>query len=157
MKEADGGEVALLLSLHPVFAKQVFAGTKTVELRRTRPKVWEGMLVYVYVSAPVKELQGFFEVERVLECSPQQLWDAVGSESGITKDQFDAYYFGKSVAYGICVKNARTLDTPIGLCDLRASWLGFHPPQCYRYVSHCDLAYVHPDTASRPRATRCQG
>ena len=57
----------LLLSIHPEHAKNIFDGIKTVELRRTRPRLSKCDQVLVYVSSPTKALVGAFEVKKVIE------------------------------------------------------------------------------------------
>ncbi len=53
----------LLLSMQPEYAKKIFNGEKTVELRRVRPKLIAGDLVLVCASCPQKALLGLFVVE----------------------------------------------------------------------------------------------
>ena len=48
----------------------IFAGSKTVELRRVCPKISSGDLALVYVSSPVKELRGAFEIRRQIGQRP---------------------------------------------------------------------------------------
>src|SRR6185503_3263930 len=61
---------ALLISVRPRFAEMIFAGTKVVELRRLRPRIGTGDLVFVYVSSPVMALAGAFEVGEVVSGAP---------------------------------------------------------------------------------------
>jgi len=60
---------AFLISIRPRFAEMIFAGSKTVELRRVCPKVSAGDLALVYVSSPAMELRGSFEVGKILTAS----------------------------------------------------------------------------------------
>jgi predicted transcriptional regulator len=46
----------LWLSLRPAFAERFLRGTKTVELRRTRPRVSLGDHALLYAAAPVNAL-----------------------------------------------------------------------------------------------------
>src|ERR1039458_7312914 len=68
---------AFLISIRPRFAEMIFAGSKTVELRRVCPKVSVGDLALVYVSSPAMELRGSFEVGKILTASPSALWRKV--------------------------------------------------------------------------------
>ena len=131
---------ALLLSIRPRFADMIFAGTKTVELRRTRPRVGKGDLVLVYVSAPVKSLVGAFLVATVIETTPGALWKRAGRRAGVTKVEFDAYFIGATNAFGIELCCQWKLEEPAPLATLRNRRRGFHPPQVYRYLSQKDLA-----------------
>jgi len=130
---------ALLLSIRPKFASKIFDGTKTVELRRVRPRVTTGDLVLVYVSSPVKALLGAFEVARVVAAPPSQLWNNVESKAGVTREQFDDYYKGAKTGYGIFLKRKWAFDKPIKLENLRRWKSKFRPPQSYHYVAVEDI------------------
>jgi predicted transcriptional regulator len=126
---------SLLLSIRPKYAELIFKGEKTVELRRVKPKITAGDIVLVYVSSPTKALLGAFEVDKVVESSPESLWAKVNNIAGITEAEFIDYYEGTEKAYGIFIKKSWHLDTPLGLSNLKKAWNNFHPPQSYRYVS----------------------
>lgn len=126
---------SLLLSIKPKFAEKIFAGEKTVELRRIRPRVAEGDTVLVYVSSPTKALIGGFEVASVVESEPEKLWSTVKDCAGITEEEFIAYYSGSERAFGIFIKRSWHLKTPLDLSKLKNKWADFHPPQSYRYLS----------------------
>jgi predicted transcriptional regulator len=52
----------LLLSIRPEYANKIFDRTKTVELRRVRPRLLnEGDRVVVYVSSPGTSCSWFFQ------------------------------------------------------------------------------------------------
>jgi len=132
--------IAFLISIKPRFAEMIFSGEKTVELRRVPPKVNAGDLALVYVSSPAMELQGCFEVARVISAAPTALWEKVGAQSGITRLEFRSYFHGKSNAYALVIKRAWKLPTPIRLSVLRDQNVGFHPPQNFRYIREDNLA-----------------
>jgi len=125
---------ALLLSLRPRFADAIFDGTKTVELRRVRPRVKAGDLVVVYVTSPRCQIEGAFRVERVLEAAPTSLWRAVTGRCGVTSDEFLDYFDGKARGFGIVVRERWKLAAPIKLGRMRTKKL--RPPQGYQYLTH---------------------
>jgi predicted transcriptional regulator len=125
---------SLLLSIHPEFAEKVFTGEKSVELRRTKPRVKKGDRVLVYVSSPVKSLVGFFEVENVVNDHPDSLWTKVSQEAGVTREQFRDYYAGASEGYAIFICKRRRFRYPLNLNVLRERFAIFSPPQSYRYL-----------------------
>ncbi len=122
---------ALLLSIKPRFADAIFARTKRVELRRVKPRVGPGDLVLVYVTSPRCTLEGAFEVERVFAESPTVLWRHVEKQAGVTKEEFDSYFSGRDVAYGIVVRKIWKLP-PVSLSALRRAKI--RPPQSYQYL-----------------------
>lgn len=132
----------LLLSIRPEHADKIFSGDKTMELRRTRPKVGSGDWVLVYVSSPRRELVGAFEVSGLTEATPHMLWHKAKGEAAVTRDQFTDYFADASRAFGIGVARAATFTVPITLQQLRTYLPGFHPPQSYRYLADTDLARI---------------
>jgi predicted transcriptional regulator len=112
----------------------IFAGTKTVELRRLRPRIEKGDLVFVYVSSPVMALEGAFEVGGVVSGPPSSLWRRFNGGSGLSKREFNAYYQGKKTAYAILIRRHWLLAAPVRLAKLRRERNGFHPPQSYHYI-----------------------
>ena len=133
---------AVLLSIRPKYSRKLFNGTKRVELRRVAPKLREGDTVFVYVSSPIKELQGKFQVEQVIEATPDQLWATVKHDAGLSKQEFDNYYKGAAVAYGIYLRTPVSIREPLSLNELRRLWSGFHPPQSFKYLSPAEIQLV---------------
>jgi predicted transcriptional regulator len=124
---------ALLLSVKPRFADEIFTGKKTVEIRRIRPRVRAGDLVFVYVSSPRCMLEGAFEVEALLEAEPSQLWKSVSRGAGLTRAEFDRYLANCKVAFGIVIRRQWKLDSPLNLAGMRRRRV--EPPQSYRYLT----------------------
>jgi predicted transcriptional regulator len=132
---------AIFLSVRPRYANKIFEGTKTVELRRVRPRyIAEGALALVYVPSPVKSLVGAFKVDRVVERPLEGLWEMVRDKAGVTRGDFDAYYEGISVGIGIFFSEVWRIPEPIELHDLRERIAGFQPPQGFRYATVSELA-----------------
>ncbi|MBI3850439.1 MAG: hypothetical protein HY298_09140 [Verrucomicrobia bacterium] len=125
---------ALLISIRPRFAEMIFAGTKNVELRRLRPRIGKGDLVFVYVSSPVMALEGAFEVGEVVSGAPSSIWRKFNGGSGLSKREFDVYYKGKKTAFAILINRYWRLPAPVRLAKLRKERNGFHPPQSYHYI-----------------------
>jgi len=130
---------SLLLSIRPEYACKVFDGTKTVELRRVKPRVGKGDKVLVYVSAPVKAFVGGFQVCEIIHGPPKQLWKEIKHEAGITREEFNTYYEGTATAFGIVVDCPWELKQPVPLENLRQHFSRFHPPQSYRYLCHAEM------------------
>jgi predicted transcriptional regulator len=130
----------LLLSIRPEFANKIFEGTKTAELRRTRPRVTRGDWVYVYVAAPVKALRGAFRVAKVIDDLPHRLWHKVKRVAGVTRKQFDEYYKGAERAFAILLEDVQHFSESVDLTGLRKRWPGLRPPQCYLYIPTSRLA-----------------
>jgi len=129
----------ILLSIRPKYAEKIFNGTKRVELRRVMPNLKEGDTIFVYVSSPVKELRGHFEVEKVVKKPIDKLWLQVKQDIGITEEEFYEYYTGVEYGFGIYLRAPASIRSPISLDRLRKLWKNFHPPQNYRYISKLEF------------------
>lgn len=51
---------------------------------------------HMYVSTPVKAISSAFQVERIIERGPRQLWKEVKDAACLTRAEFDDYYNGAS-------------------------------------------------------------
>jgi predicted transcriptional regulator len=132
---------AILFSIHPKYAEKIFEGTKTVELRRVRPrKIEEGVLALLYVSSPIKSLCGAFKVNKIIEKPVNQLWDEVKDEAGIGYEEFESYYQGATTGVGIFFSEVWCLPTPIKLQELQDELISFYPPQGFRYATDQEMS-----------------
>jgi len=130
---------ALLISIRPRFVEQIFSGTKTVELRRIRPRVKSGDLVIVYASGSLKALVGAFQIADVIAASPATIWRRYSAKTGLTKREFDGYFSNLETGFAIEVARTWRLAAPIQLATLRNQRGGFHAPQSYRYLDLCEV------------------
>ncbi len=133
---------ALLLSIRPHFVDLIFAGTKTVELRRVKPRVKAGDLVVVYASGATKGMVGAFEVAGVVAAAPSSIWRKFNGGSGLTKREFDNYFAEASVGYAIRIGKRWKIQEPIPLNTLRKRRSGFRPPQSYHYWKLDELLQI---------------
>jgi predicted transcriptional regulator len=130
----------VLMSIRPVYVDAIFAGTKTVELRRRRPSFGIGTRVLVYSTAPEQRIHGTFDVGGVLHDAPPVLWRAIKDRAGVDRATFDAYFAGCQEAYAIQVENPRRIDPAV---------LPIRPPQSYQFLrpqrsAHRDVLRLAP-------------
>ena len=143
----------LLISVRPRFAAMILDGTKTIELRRTRPAVTAGDVLMIYVSSPTKHLVGYSLIDAVVLGSPRQLWDSVKADAGLSLSEYRRYFAGVDTAYGIRLSRVRPLPRPLALEAIKRAWPGFVPPQTYRYICPSDpLTMADESLELRPRA-----
>ena len=132
---------AIVLSIRPQYAKKIFEGIKTVELRRTCPKhIRKGTLVLIYVSSPVQSLAGAFKIEEIVKKPLGVLWDLVKDYAGIGKEDFDEYFQDINTGIGIFFKEVWFLNEPIKIQDWAEQGISFQPPQGFRYATIDELA-----------------
>ena len=129
----------LLFSLKPNYAELIFEGLKKVELRRRIASNMENRYVFVYVSSPVKQLQGGFRVGQVWSGDPEEIWNRVSELSQVTKQYFDIYYEGRNIAYALEITDVWEYENPPALNRLRERFPNFIVPQSWRVVSPEEL------------------
>lgn len=55
----------IILSIHPKWAKLIYDGKKTIEWRKSFPKAQKINKVFLYETAPVKQITGFFTLGEI--------------------------------------------------------------------------------------------
>lgn len=124
----------LFLSLRPEYAELLLEEVKTVELRRIRPRAPIGTRVLLYAASPQRELVGTCRVAAIGEATPDAIWRMHGSQTGIGRPAFRAYFRGSARAVAITVTDVVRFKVPVSLESLRLEWLDFQPPQSFRYI-----------------------
>jgi len=133
---------ALFLSLRPAYAQMILDGDKTVELRRIRPRAAVGSIAVIYAASPRSAVLGLCRVENVADAHPDEIWNLHGDLAGIDRQRFDEYFAGTATAVAITVTSPVRFLSSVPLARLRVSWLGFQPPQSFRYISKLDLEAI---------------
>lgn len=87
-------------------------------------------------------MAGGFQIAEVIEGKPERLWDKVKEYAAVTKEQFDAYFSGAAMGYGMMIANVWALDQTVPLEQLRERLPGFQSPQSYRYLKDTDIRMV---------------
>jgi predicted transcriptional regulator len=121
----------ILISLKPRHVESILTGSKTVELRRRRLHVEPGTIVWMYATAPVSALLGCARVESIVSASPSAIWSKFKSQAGISKVEFDDYFFGSETAHALLLTDIRVMTHPLQLVRMRQLVKGFHPPQFF--------------------------
>ena len=132
--EALDQDRMIVLSLKPRFAEAIFAGTKTVELRRTRPRIEVPTRALLYATTPVRALLGTCIITDVISADLTALWREYGSRSDLTHNEFKRYFEGLGVGTALTLAHQQPLDRVVPLQELRAKPRGFRPPQSFAYV-----------------------
>ncbi|WP_276911562.1 hypothetical protein [Hallella colorans] len=125
----------ILLSVKPIFVKEIIKGRKLFEYRKTIYKNRNVNKIVVYSSSPVCRIVGEFCVEEILCEAPKILWKKTGTKSGVSKEYFDKYFEGRAIGYAIRIKSFHSYSNPKLLKD---TYPGITPPQSFRYVKDED-------------------
>jgi len=127
-----------LLPIHPVYADAILNGFKKVEFRKRAFKKNVNRIL-IYACHPVMKLVGYFDVDTIVETTPNQAWRKYGSKGCINKELYVSYYSGSDQAVAIRIKSVVKFDVPVNLdvIDKNAN-----PPQSFRYVCHDQFQQV---------------
>lgn len=123
-----------LFSLHPRFAEAIFAGEKTVELRRRRVRISKGACIWLYASTPSKALLGRAWVEAVSTGSPREQWRRFGRSVALGEGEYLGRFSECDVVCAIQLCRMERFRRPLPLGDIRLVIPAFHPPQSYYRV-----------------------
>ncbi|GMA35607.1 hypothetical protein GCM10025876_18110 [Demequina litorisediminis] len=127
----------MLLSIRPRYVERILAGDKTVELRRTKPLVDVGQPIAIYSTLPAGAIVATARVARVEQRAKQELWEARRRTLGVSKDEFNSYFAGRSHAVGVHLDLVAPLEAPVSLSQMRV--LGVpNPPQQWMFLRSSD-------------------
>lgn len=124
----------LLISIKEKYVREILRGNKTIELRKSQPKVVAGDTVIIYTTQPIKAVTAIATVKSIIKCSPVEMWSSYRQKLGIDKSDFEAYYENSSKAVGIELYNIIELDEGILLSAIKHIHPGFSPPQTFKYL-----------------------
>lgn len=120
-----------LLSIQPRYAAMILDGTKQWEFRKSIFSSGNSIdKVYIYATAPIKQVIGEFKVDVIINDTPTNLWQRTHKENGLSEEEFYDYFKGTDRGYAIGIKDVVKYDTPITL--------PFHAPQNFRYCKVLD-------------------
>lgn len=121
----------VILSIKPEYVEKITTGEKQYEFRKSIFKDKNVKKVYIYSSAPEKEIIGSFDIGKIIEDHPNNLWKSLWNVSGISKQDFFTYFTNKQKGFAIEIKKLNLFDMPIDPHDVISD---FHPPQSFSYL-----------------------
>lgn len=124
--------MSVLLSIKPKYVEQIENGSKLYEFRRVifKQDIDE---IYVYATAPIKQIVGKICIDEIIEDTPKNLWGNFKQNAGINKKDFFEYFSGKEKGYAIKIKDFISFEKPI---DPYQENPKFVPPQSYAYLDN---------------------
>ncbi len=123
--------MSVLLSIKPKYVKKIEQGSKLYEFRKSIFKQ-DTNEIWVYASAPIKQIVGKILVDKIIEDTPQNLWSNCYSLAGINKKDFFEYFKGKDKGYAIKIREYKSFTKPINPYNEKED---FNPPQSFAYIS----------------------
>lgn len=122
----------VLLSIKPEYVERIFNGKKKYEYRKSLFKRDDVNVVIIYATKPVGKVVGEFEIDKIIENTPSELWKETKKYSGIKKKDYMEYFKKRDKGFAIAIKNINQYDTPIELTDISKDIKV--APQSFRYV-----------------------
>lgn len=127
---------SVLISIRPKWCQKIMSGEKTIEVRKTRPRLNPPFKCYIYCSqgSDVRRLRGSwgkvigeFTCDAITRVNLCGFWDDSGKqldnrlkETCLTSKEF-CDYLGEKVGYGWHISNLKVYDTPRELSEF---WRG---------------------------------
>ena len=148
---SSSADRVMVLSIHPRHVEKILEGTKSVELRRTRPLVTPGQPVAIYATLPSGALVATCRISEVHAGTPASIWQLVGDDTGVTRAEFEVYFKGADSAVALRLDTVTALVGQISLQQLRAQGRSFHPPQTWHFLDRqrlVQLLGMHPSSAA---------
>jgi len=138
----DVVERNIIFSIKPQYASEIFAGRKTVELRRRfATEAVIGAVAFIYASAPVQSMIGYARIADVQKIRVKAIWRVYGADACISKSDFKQYFDGLDYGFVIALEEITPFRTSIPATVLRDRF-GFTAPQSYRYASMAYCALI---------------
>ena len=122
---------AVLISIQPQWCEKIASGRKTIEVRKTRPKLEPPFKCYIYQTHEGQKegrlhsgIIGEFVCRKIqrFDCGYDSRYNVTGAEIGdmcLTYDQF--YRYGKNrPIFGFGIYDLKIYETPKSLHDLHA-------------------------------------
>ena len=123
----------MLMSIHPKYVSKILDGSKTIELRRSKPLIEPGQEVLIYATTPVAALTARCRVSAVESLLPADLWLRYSVRLGVTREQFNDYFSDTLLATALHLYDVEPLADPIPLSQLCSAG-PFHPPQTWHFL-----------------------
>lgn len=122
-----------LVSIHPRFARLILSGEKKCEYRRRLPtKPISGIVIYA--TSPVSRIIGEAGVESMRFLEKGELWRQTSSFGGISKFEFESYFYGMEMAGALLLSHPVAYDHPFPIEKVGL----VRPPQSFCYLSEED-------------------
>lgn len=119
----------MLISINPEHVENIFNGSKKYEYRKIRCKQDIDKII-IYSTYPIMKVVGEAKVEKILEDSPDNIWEETKKYSGIDLKFYQKYFKDRSKAIAYKLTNIKKYNDPKELSSygIKAA------PQSFIYV-----------------------
>jgi len=136
---------SVLISIHPEWCSQIENGLKTIEIRKTRPKISTPFKCYIYCTSRVKPFEGgYIGLRKVIGefVCDDIIVDLKGENADIFEKQGrisladQKKYGGNKPLYGWHISDLVIYDKPIDICTFR-KWCKENCELCVLDYTRC--------------------
>lgn len=126
----------IVISILSYYAKQIFAGNKKFEFRKSPIKHNDlGKTFYVYSAKQDKAIIGSFKVSKVHKGNLDDILDITGYNQRNDKKEIIDYYKNSNTCYALELTDIIKFHKPLSLNDMRKIDRYIQLPQYYAYLS----------------------
>ena len=101
----------MLISIKPEYVENIFNGSKKYKYRKIRCKQDIDKII-IYSTYPIMKVVGETKVEKILEDSPDRIWEKTKKYSGIDLNFYQKYFKDRSKAIAYKLTNIKKYDSP---------------------------------------------
>lgn len=101
----------MLISINPEHVENIFNGRKKYEYRKIRCKQDIDKII-IYSTYPIMKVVGEAKVEKILEDSPDNIWEETKKYSGIDLKFYQKYFKNRSKAIAYKLTNIKKYNNP---------------------------------------------
>lgn len=124
----------MVMSIRPNHIINILSGTKTIELRRTRPTIQPGQRAALYATAPASAIVATCTIDHLEVGSPTDLKESLIFSAQVSSSEYDTYFAGARHAVALHLRDIDPLDQPLTLDQIRKSQ-PWHPPQTWHFMA----------------------
>ncbi len=107
---------SIILPIDLVYANAILSGTKTVEFRRNK-FMHPVDRILLYCAFPIQQIIGSFQVGKIVEDTPENLWLQFNRVGGIVQAYFFEYFKNSETGFAIEVESYEKFEEGINLAD----------------------------------------
>lgn len=121
---------AILITIKSEYASQIYAGMKTIELRKRTPKVPIGTLCLIYEPLPIGRVTGYFTYAGSFDFNTLCTEQSLLKKAGISYSKLRAYYASQLIGVAWKVERPTPFLDALSLNDFNVS----RAPQSYQFI-----------------------
>ncbi|MBE7074249.1 MAG: hypothetical protein E7379_04090 [Clostridiales bacterium] len=128
-------EKIIVISILSYYAKQIFAGTKHFEFRKSPIKNEDlNKPVYVYSAKEDKKIIGKFEVSKVHKGNLDEILKITGYDKRQDKGEIENYFKNSETCFALELSCVNKFTCPLSLSEMRKIQSNITMPQYYTYI-----------------------